>query len=83
MARELLEEFLITDTVNIIINYLGNECDKCKSISETPLTICLSFKNGNYSLTDIPHSNYMLKKFCKKCIYSRCSSVKIYVEIHD
>ncbi len=82
-ARELLEKILLNDIVNIIITYLGNECDKCKEITTKSLIIGLSFQNGTYDFKDIKGSKYVLKKFCDKCIYCRCSPVPIYVEIHN
>ena len=82
-TRELLEKKFIKDITNIIITFIGNECEKCKDVVEEDLTICLSFKYGTYSLQDIPNSKYTLKKMCKQCTYSRCSSVKMYVEIQD
>lgn len=83
MSRKLLEQTLPKDLTNIIITYMGNECEKCNIITEHPLTVCLSFTNGTYAFTDIPNSDYKLKKFCKNCTYSRCSSIKIYLEVQD
>lgn len=87
--RQLIEEKLINSgneryIANIIINFIGKECDKCKSICDYPLTHVMSFnRKGNYKFHDLPGANYKLKKFCQKCCYSRASSAPIYIEVHD
>jgi hypothetical protein len=67
-----------------IIEFVGeNCCQKCYKNSKEPLTIVISFdkSKGSYYFIDLPGANYKLKKFCKKCTYSRASQAKIYIEV--
>jgi hypothetical protein len=67
-----------------IIEFVGeNCCQKCYKNSKEPLIIVISFdkSKGCYNFTDLSGANYKLKKFCKKCIYSRASQAKIYIEV--
>jgi len=68
-----------------INQYLGNICDKCHKHSEERLTIVMSFNQnkGNFRFTDLPDADYKLKRFCRKCCWSKASSAKIYIEIPD
>ena len=68
-----------------IIEFIGdNCCQKCYEHCDYPLTNVLSFDKtkGDYQFRDLPGANYILKKFCKKCIRGRASSCKIYIEIN-
>jgi hypothetical protein len=74
------EKFLIKN----IKNFIGNNCcEKCYISVKYPLKNVISFdkSNGDYQFHDLPGANYILKKFCKKCCYSKTSSAKIYIEL--
>ena len=86
--QKLIQEILLQNgnekyLANHINEYVGkNCCDKCHKSIKYPLIHVISFnkKKGSYDFRDLPGANYVLKKFCKRCIYSRASSAKIYIE---
>ena len=82
-ARKLLSKRLNEiHLVDEILSFIGtNECEKCGIVQEKPLTIVISWTNGNYKLKDIEGGNYKLKKVCDTCTFMRCSQIKIYREI--
>ena len=87
--QKLIQEILLQNgnekyLAKNIKDFVGeNCCDKCNKSVKYPLTQVISFNKskGTYDFKDLPGANYVLKKFCKKCIYSRASSAKIYIEI--
>lgn len=83
--RNILNNYLDEiHLINTIFTYTGGiECQKCYNLQyDKPLTIILSFTIGTCNLDDIPNNNYKFKKVCKHCLWSRCSSLKIYREIN-
>lgn len=74
------EKYLIKDIKKFIGN---NYCHKCHENVKYPLTHVISFNKskGDYYFTDLLGANYILKKFCKKCCYSKASQAKIYIEV--
>jgi hypothetical protein len=83
-VRKLLLKFLDEQNIaNIIIDFLGNECEKCGELQEEPLTNIINIVKGNYNFDDLPNSKYEIKKVCDICTYNRCSKCPIYVEIPD
>ena len=82
-TRNILNNFVDESNISqIIIDYLGYECEKCKEIQQHQLKVGLSFTKGYHNLVDSKNSDYKLKKFCDTCIFSRCSSIPIYLEIN-
>ena len=82
VLRFLLEQYVDERSiVDIIISYLGNECQKCYQIQNEPLTCVLKWNIGTYFLDDIPNNDYHLRKVCQDCTYRRCSSMQVYIEI--
>ena len=70
----------LAKTIN---EYVGkNCCQKCLKNSDSVLRNVISFdkSKGDYQFRDLPGAKYVLKKFCKKCCYSKASSTKIYIE---
>lgn len=88
IKKMLIEKLISSNNESLIINeifeYLGNECEKCHMLSDKKLFYVLSFNDGvkNYNFRDVNGTKYGLKKFCEKCIFSKASPCKIYVEIN-
>lgn len=87
--QKLIEEILLQKgnekyLAKTIQEYIGeNCCQKCYKNSKYPLKNVISFDKtkGDYEFRDLPGANYVLKKFCDRCCYSKASSAKIYIEI--
>jgi len=84
VEKKLLMSNNDKNITKFIMSYLPeHQCQKCYKHVETEkdLYVTLSFTKGNYSLRYTLSSNYCLKKFCKECINSKASYIKIPVEI--
>lgn len=88
IKKILIDKLINSNNESLIINeifkYLGNECQKCHLLSNKKLINVISFNDGvrDYNFRDIKGTKYGLKKFCEKCIFSKASQCKIYVEIN-
>ena len=87
--KKLIQEILLQNgnekyLAKNINEYVGkNCCQKCCKNSKSVLRNVISFdkSKGDYQFRDLPGAKYVLKKFCKRCCYSKASSAKIYIEI--
>ena len=83
LKKKLIETRNESSLSKYIMVFLENKCNICNKIVDSELTYIISFEDGpkNFYFQDLPNSKLKFKKVCKRCLCTKTTSVKIYVEI--
>jgi len=87
LIKKILEEKILESKndksiSSYILSFIEEKCEKCHEKNKE-LRYVISFLDGpkNYYFENLSNGKMKFKKFCNKCINSKSTSVKIYVEI--
>ena len=66
----------------IIMEFLGNVCDKCHRLDNDPLHIvlCVNVSKAGYRLRDTEEVQYCLKRMCSRCRFGETTVWKVHVD---